>query len=767
MIQNSIPDHQNPLGADDSINNADDEENRISDISLVESELSDVLAKKQGAVKELRILQEAVRKNREDLKNSEDESRERRKRYECDLAALEKRTDQVRQELELKTQKVQQLDIKLDNKLNVNTSKVESILRENEELKSKVGKLEDNKRNLESDLEHQKEKFQQEMKAKNLKIDALNDDIEDLTAQNEELEKESAFVHQNMSKTEHELKEQLVKAKLENQKLVQDLENKDMELSRVIEECKQEAKTAQEKIMEINYVISGKDQELQNEIDKHSNVLEEKNLEISRLETIMMESIKVLKGKAVDVEDSSPNVLLQEIKQSLKEKEFLEKQLDTSNRDANIFNENISKLRRECAANEQKLKEKIQMLEEQLRRVTKQSQTDQNDFQRKEETHKFDIEKLKNEYDMKLQMSLESSKQKEAQLDLKIKHLNELVASNEKDYDAKIGRISQQLNAERDALSRTREEELNKMANFLKTQSEQDINKVKEDAANYYRQLSEVASQLQAAKNAEKKLKKELSAVEKTVETELERACKTLSGILAVTVPFELPPYGNDSNRKIEVFSKLALLRALLAELRGFVENSTKQTNDLKAKIVQTEKQSKHELAKMQKIAKQDKNQAVARVRIEAMDQYLTQIEELQGLMNFEKSNTAKIRKQIRDKDEKIHNLKVSMNDWKQQTMQDLDKSFRERLENELELRMHQEGLVKREIVHAKNKEIDSLKDEVSYLKLRLQSLSNSINEVTDTSRDAANKLVRQLQRKNRQLQYENMQMRLREVNNR
>ena len=664
---------QNSLGANES-SILDDEENRVSDISLVESELSDVLAKKQGALKELRILHEAVRKNREDLKNSEDESRERRKRYEGDLAALERRTDQVRQDLEQKTQKMQQLDIKLDNKLNVNTSKVESILRENEDLKAKMGKLEENKSTLESELEHEKEKFTLEMKAKNLKIEALNDEIEDLTAQNEELEKESTLMQQSMSSSEQEVKEQLLKAKMENQRLVQELENKEKDLTKVIEEFKLEAKTSQEKIQELNFVISGKDRDMQNETEKNANLLLDKKSEIFRLKSIMMESIKVIRGNSNDVEDSNANFLLQEVKQSLKEKEFLEKQLEIFNKDANTSTETISQLRRDCAANEQKLREKIEMLEEQLRRVTKQSEADQNDFQRKEEIYKLDIEKLKNEHEMKLQMCKENAKQKEVQLDLKIKHLNELVTSNEKDYDAKIGRISQQLNAERDALSRTKDDELNKMANVLKNQSEQDINKIKDDAANYYRQLSEVASQLQAAKKAEEKVRKELSAVEKTVETELESACKTISSVLAVTVPIQFPPYGNDSNRKMEVFSKLALLRALLAELRGFVEISTKQTNDLKAKIVQNEKQSKHEIAKLQKVAKQDKNQAIARVRIEAMDEYLTQIEELQALINLEKTTAAKVRKQIREKDEKIHALKISMNDWKQQTMQELDK---------------------------------------------------------------------------------------------
>ena len=741
----------------------------VSDVSLAESELTDVLAKKQGALKELRILQEAVKKNREELKNFEEESKERRKRYEMDIANLEKKTDQVRIDLEQKSAKLKQAEIKLENKLALNTAKVDSIIKENSELKFELEKLEGEKVDLETEKQSQKDKHAQELKFKSAKIEALNEEIEDLQTQSDELEKEYVAIQENLSMSENEQKTKLSNLETQISKLNQDLDDKKQDLLDSNQKCKEIEKDLKQQIEVLNQTIVEKDRISLSENEKRVANMSQKSSELTRMKQLMTETIQTLKSAKLNDEDSentSIEFIVHEAKMFKKDHENLNREIESLNLQLKETNNYILKMKEDFKTREQKLKKNADSLSDELRLHNIKSDKNATEFVRREEHLKLELEKSRNEFDLKLQVANDSFAQKESVYESKIEQLNSQIAQIVKENALKVDRVTEQLNTEKIALERDKNEQISQLTTTIKDKSLLDINKFKEDAAKYFQDLQEVSIQLQTAKKSDERSKKELNALEKTVDVELENACKVLSSVLNVSLPVTFPPFGNVSNRIKDILSKLALLRALISELRGFVDTVNRNCEQLKVKIDETEQRTKSELLTAEKAAKQDKNEAITKVRSEIIEEYLTQVEELRGLIEMEKKTTGKIRSQLREKDEQIHNMKISMNDWKTQTMSELQRSMREQIDVEIEVKMQRENLIKREIYSDKERECKRLKDEVAHLNSRIQTLSNINfdNKNSDESDGLSNRLVRQLQKKNRQLQYENMQMRLRDA---
>ena len=739
-----------------------------SDVSLAESELTDVLAKKQGALKELRILQEAAKKNRDEIKSSEEEMKERIKRYEMDILNLEKKTDQVRLELELKSSKLKQAELKLENKLALNTSKVDAIINENGELKFKLESLESTKSDLELEFQSQTDKFSDELKAKNSKIDTLTVEIEELSTQNEELEKEISFIQQNNSNAENEFKEVVLKLQMQIGKLNEEMQSKNKEIISANAKNQELENNFASEVNRLKKIVVEKDQENRSVNEKQISTMSQKVTEINRMKELMAEAIQVLKSaKLNEDENESINVefIVHEAKLFKRDRLNMAKEIDRLNNELNELNKFVSKIKGETSEREQNLKKTVESLSDELRLKNIKLENEASDFERREKNLKLDLEKAKNELDLKLLAANETFQQKVSNYEAKIEKLHLQLAENIKDHHEKINQLTISFQSEKENLERTKNEEISRMSDDFKNQSEQDINKIQDNASSYYHELNEVTTELKVLKKSEDRIRKELNALEKTVDVEIENACKVLSSVMGLGLPVTFPPFGNVSNRIKDILSKLALLRALVSELRGYVDNINQNSEQLRNKVIETEQKSRFELQNLEKRLKQDKNEAMAKVREEIIDEYLTQIEELRKLIEDEKNVSRKIRCQLREKDEQIHSMKISMNDWKMKTMNELEKTIRDQIEVEIESRIQRQNLVRRELLNEKEREAKRLSDQVLHLNSRIQTLSNPSVESTEdeVTRNAAIRLIRQLQKKNRQLQQDNMQLRLKE----
>ena len=288
---------------------AEETERSLLTLRDLDKQLQDSMHKKQQSLKELSSVQDALRRNKSELKRSERELAETSRKFDSDrneVLTLEKQKECLRKEIRDLEDKVANGKRIYSNTLEMNTSEILSIIDERDTLKRKLASGEATlgyveRLEFERQISIAKDELFAEQRASRMRIDALQEELDQALRKVDDSEMSNAELHAKMSAVERESKD---KQSASNE-LADLLRHEGKELKNQIEDLK----TLQSKLyadlhdkeknaQELQHLLVEKEKEISYEHDQRAKMLAEKNFEIASLKDSHEKALIVAHEKA-------------------------------------------------------------------------------------------------------------------------------------------------------------------------------------------------------------------------------------------------------------------------------------------------------------------------------------------------------------------------------------------------------------------------------------------------------------------------------------
>merc|ERR550532_237664 len=755
--------HSDPL--------AEETERSLVTLKDLDKQLQESMNKKQQSLKELTSVQEALRKNRNELRRAERDLHETSRKFDQDkgeLSGLQQKKDTLRREMVEMEEKLGDAKRLYNNTLEMNTNEILSIIEERDQLKRKasesaLGYIE--RLDFERQLGLAKDELFAEQRSSRMRIDALQEELEDALRKVDDVEMTNGELHNKISSVEKESRnKESTSGELADllRHEIEDLKNSERKLYTDIHD-------RDRNIQELQHMLVEKEKEISYEHEERAKSIAEKNFELQSTRDSHDRALLAAEEKCqVDI---AAAVGANDEKHEEERLQLIRKQ---EGKIAEIEAGHLGELEsrdQECLY----LKEKLRQQEEATRELGERLRLEAQEQVRSavarektlwEEEHLRVMKRERNSWDDELTRT-------QARLNEAVEYEKEQTQSAHKTISAlrreieEIRSENKELHKEatnammtsREAVQNEYNEQMASLRLQLAEERDMEVSRLQREIVQSQDDLCNVRDELESAVNKIKAMESAYEHHEKTVVLEINDECKKVSQIVGIhprkvnVDRYEKKARGvlspNSSGGKPQrtpVTDSLANLRACMGELVPHVGGLRDSIDSLKLKLHQLKHEKEQELSCLRDHYEIEKEKELDNLREKLTKTHLQEMNEMQEVVNKETEIESQLRKNLKERESEIGEIKSGMIKWKEETASKLAKEVGYSLEKKLR---GDYELSKEEFLN-QQRMILRMEDQISRLKAE-QAMGGS---QSDSSHSV--KLLRHLQDRVRQLKFEN-----------
>ena len=750
---------------------AEETERSLLTLRDLDKQLQDSMNKKQQSLKELSSVQDALRRNKSELKRAERDLMETSRKFDADkseVVTLEKQRDCLRKEIREFEDKVANSKRMYSNTLEMNTSEILNIIDERDTLKRKLASGEATlgyveRLEFERQISIAKDELFAEQRSSRMRIDALQEELDQALRKVDDSEMSNAELHAKMSAVERESKDkQSASGELADllRHEIKDLKNQVDDLKTLQTKINADLHDREKNVQELQHLLVEKEKEISYEHDQRSKLLAEKNFEISSLKDSHEKALLVVQEKA-EIEKKSA-LSENEDRNDEERQELLRKQ---ENRIADMEADHI----RQLDNKEQEIsyyKEKLRQQEEATRELGERLRLEAQEQVRSaiareknlwEDEHSRLLKRERNSWDDELART-------QARLNEAIEYEKSQVASAQKTICSlrkevdEIRCQNKELHKEatsamltaREAVQQDHQDQLSSLRHQLVEERDLEVNRLSRQISELQDEVAGLRSNLDNASARIQSVETSFDHHEKTIVLEVNDECKKVAHVVGLhprkvnVDKYDRKCRGLLPTKQIQrtpITDSLANLRACVSELVNYVNGLREAIDSLKLKCHHLKEEKDQELKTVKDHFEMEKDKELEKVK----EKHFDEIQGLQAALHKESDVEAGLRKELRAREDEIGELKTNMSKWKEETASKIAREIEREVENSNHTReeyLNQQKLIIR------------MEDQISRLQAE-QALGRP-----GYSDSSSVKLLRHLQDRVRMLKLENAKLR-------
>ncbi|XP_072164178.1 uncharacterized protein [Diadema setosum] len=772
-------------------------------VEAMEASLNDLKNKKEGAMEELKMLQEAVKRNKGDIQRAEEMARmsvEKSDGLRSELMVLEYQRDQARMALKdleegiaarRSTHRGEEAQGGAGDplaQLGLTPEEIVAVVNERDQLRtqleemgSRVSRAEHTE--LERQLEQTKQELFESQKASRIKVEKMEEDLEENRGKIESLK----LMECDLKKQLQELQEAMTKAEKEHQNQIQEkhsaleelrtktaMESAENQLK--LEESTKRVATLEKALLDKDVVttrlqerIRGQGQEVLELTNKAEALERQKDATARKAEMTTRVAVvelrdKLLKEKEEELdqqkkmlEKAHTNILTNQQTQAAERQAQLEKEVQEKDAELKELRENLSQ--QEVSSRnlgEQLRKEAEEQIKKALQEQKAVWEEEAEKERQKEALAKEDAVAIETKY---LKEDLKREQQLRDTLKTSVNNLKEEVEKL-RDENMAAGREKVE------AVSKAREEarqEIQVQLSQIREQMAQEKAKETERLQQKLRQQDEELTQLRAETKRQRQKERESSSAQsgmdhsyRSIVMELNEECRKTSNLVGST-PRKVPlfssrnlksdsPSQNGSPKqtfhspgRTQVMAALSNLKATNDDLRNYIKTLRDDLEKQRRATARANREKENEVKKLV--------EAMGREKAQVFDgEREVEVDCLQRLVGVLQDSETSLQQQVASKDEELRQIQANMAAWKEETALKMARKFEDELNKELEVRLEES--------HSGS---GSYRSSQSDQRMRSSALGTSTTSSLGSGDSSTTKLLRHLQDRVKHLRMENM----------
>ncbi|XP_077995644.1 uncharacterized protein LOC144449093 isoform X3 [Glandiceps talaboti] len=790
-----------------------------SEMRDVESGVREVKAKKQIALKELRVVQEALKRNKSDVEFAERSTRDYYHKTEAlksEVMMLELQRDQAQRELkdvqeDIDTKKrtmqqIQRTPPKTDTEgeTGMTAAEILTIVKERDDLRTRVRNGEAEMSQLERlELERQlnstKEELFIEKKSARTQVETLQEEVEDTKHRLEDSENARLNLAERCGTLEAKLQALENDTKKQIGEKTEAFDGLKDKLAKEMATMKQEMEHRNRRVLALESDIAEKEmanRQLQEKLIENQAEVRD---EVQNRERTVEEKERLLKAAQAEKEMALNN-LRDELRRG-KDRDLMELQnkMEKERRDEVANQED--RIAEQMAEFQQVLltkEEEVQMIRDRLRQQEEATRnlgermreeakeqiksaisTEREIWEKEMERHisreqeaweeesAKNIGKLKEEVDQEKQMIL--------QLQNTIATLREEMEAHRQENRALHREKIDAVTKAREAARKEKQTELDKLREKLTQEKFKDVDKLRQKLRDQDDELMQLRTDTRCHSQKEKEISLQVERHERSLISEINDECKKTASaigtsprkVIATSSKADRSPSVNGSPTRSpkpvrsglrpQVGEALGNLKSVNEELRQHLQ---RMKGDLEKEKKNTSKSRKEKEADLKRQRVQLERSKAA--QMEALrDRLVTEhLEELNKLQKAVSKDDSTLHRELRNKDEELKEITKNMNVWKEETAQKMARKFEEELNREIDRRMKDQSR-KLEITY--KSQLSDQQRQMERLERELRRVAADKSSSLDTSQNSDTstiRLLRHLQERVKHLREENMALR-------
>ena len=753
---------------------AEETERSLITLRDLDKQLQESMHKKQQSLKELSSVQDALRKNKNELRRAERDLHETTRKFDHDrgeVSTLEQKKDYLRKDLSDMEEKLSEAKRLYNNTLEMNTGEILSIIEERDQLKRKasesaLGYIE--RLDFERQLGLAKDELFSEQRSSRMRIDALQEELDQALRKVDDVEMTNAEMHNKITVVEKESNDkQTASGELADllRREIKDLKSQIEDMKNAERKLYTDIHDRDNNIQELQHLLVEKEKEISYEHDQRAKALAEKNFEIQstkdlneRAMTAAGEKAEVEKSVALRENDEKHEeerlelIRKQEVKIADIEADHI-RQLDAKDQEIVYFKEKL--WQQEEATRE--LGERLRLeAQEQVRSAVAREKSlweDEHSRIMKRERNNWDDELTRTQARLNEAIEYEKGQTVSAQKSINSlrKEIDEIRAQNKELHKEATNAML----TSREAVQQDHNEQLASLRHQLTEERDIEVSRLQRQLTESQDESCKLRDELEELTNKIRAMESSYEHHEKTIVLEVNDECKKIAQIVGIhprKVNIErydkkaraLSPGKNV--QRTPITDSLANLRACISELLPHVHGLRETIDSLKLKIHHLKEEKDQELSALKDHFELEKEKDVELVREKLVRTHMEEMQSMQDALSKENDVEANLRQSIREKESEIRDLKTGMTKWKEETASKLAKE----VENSIEKRFRDDYQSSKEEFLNQQKLILRMEDQISRLKAE-QAVGAPGSSDGNTV-----KLLRHLQERVRQLKYEN-----------
>ncbi|XP_058850753.1 trichohyalin-like isoform X2 [Acipenser ruthenus] len=703
---------------------------RKAQVQEIEQSLTEALQKKKHAVQELESVKCAVEKSQKEARGLETRGRGSKSQAEemrAELAVLEYKRDSCLQEVQTLEEELsvlrRQCSATHNSQQSTLQNQVSSLSAEREELRARLRLKEGSLSVLErQELERQlsctrSELFTEQRSARD-KISLLQEQLEDCQVEMEERATQEALLQERSRRLEQQLREMNRRQEEQTQKLALQSSEASQALSRQVQEASVQLLERDGKISALERILSEKELELLRLREGQATLQAERGALVAARETLTQAHQRQLQQLHRDkqLEEEQAKWQLKEELDLLKQQEIQqvreqaeEDKLEAVKHQALSFTVETEKLALKIQLKDEeivKLKEAVRQQEVSMRKLAEELKLEAKEMvqgallreHRKWETEKTEeLQRQRGILEDESRRAVHSIKEDQERERRKALSLQNKVI----ELQTRV----QELEFERRALQREKQEAVSEVRSSLREEKQEEILRVKEEMdQEKAREVERLRLRLEQEEAEVHRLRAGLGEAaqrEKELQTQAERLER--GAVLDLSLEYDRIQdllhstrergAGASPARQRHSPSRLSLPQAVQA-LRGACEEQQQHILELhqeldtqRRTVLHIQRDKDRELQQQREELYLEKEAAVKSIKERLIQEHIEEISKLQRplLKDSGGSECQSLRQQLREKDSELRAIQRNMTHWKDETAAKLACKFEEELNSELE----------------------------------------------------------------------------------